>query len=151
MNKDTLDENRRNRAVCGTGGKEDVYKRQVLDILDSYNQRMRAEDQDDKVISYTDMTGMLMSSVTEIVDTVSYVLIAFVATSLVVSSITVSYTHLAWEPSSKEKTVSRKERRSKREKWWSGARIRCEERSKEKRFSTDSPMTFSFSYVILKV
>ena len=62
-------------------------KAAVLDILDSYNQRMRAEDQDDKVISYTDMTGMLMSSVTEIVDTVSYVLIAFVATSLVVSSI----------------------------------------------------------------
>ncbi len=62
-------------------------KSAVLEILDSYNERMREEGSDEKVISYTDMTGMLMSSVTEIVDTVSYVLIAFVATSLIVSSI----------------------------------------------------------------
>ena len=41
----------------------------------------------EKVIAYTDMVGTLMSSVTEIVDTISYVLIAFVAVSLVVSSI----------------------------------------------------------------
>ena len=41
----------------------------------------------EKVISYTDMVGTLMNSVTEIVDTISYVLIAFVAVSLVVSSI----------------------------------------------------------------
>ena len=41
----------------------------------------------DKVITYTDIVGTLMSSVTSIVDTISYVLIAFVAISLVVSSI----------------------------------------------------------------
>ena len=47
---------------------------------------MEAED-DEKVIKYTDLTGMLMSSVKLIVDSVSYVLIAFVSISLVVSSI----------------------------------------------------------------
>lgn len=59
----------------------------VVDILDSYNRRMEAEGSEDKIISYTDMVGTLMSSVTEIVDTISYVLVAFVAISLVVSSI----------------------------------------------------------------
>ncbi len=43
--------------------------------------------QDDKVISYTDLVGVMMSSVTSIVNMISYVLIAFVAISLVVSSI----------------------------------------------------------------
>ena len=47
---------------------------------------MEAEDED-KVIRYTDLTGILMSSVKTIVDSVSYVLIAFVSISLVVSSI----------------------------------------------------------------
>ena len=49
--------------------------------------RMEAEGKDEQVISYTDMVGTLMSSVTDIVDIISYVLIAFVAISLVVSSI----------------------------------------------------------------
>lgn len=62
-------------------------KAAVVDILDSYNRRMEAEGSEDKIISYTDMVGTLMSSVTEIVDTISYVLVAFVAISLVVSSI----------------------------------------------------------------
>jgi putative ABC transport system permease protein len=48
---------------------------------------MKAAGMEEKVISYTDMVGTLMSSVTDIVDTISYVLIAFVAISLVVSSI----------------------------------------------------------------
>lgn len=42
---------------------------------------------EDKIITYTDLVGTLMSSVTEIVDIISYVLVAFVAISLVVSSI----------------------------------------------------------------
>ena len=46
-----------------------------------------AETDDTKVISFTDTVGTLMSSVTTIVDTVSYVLVAFVAISLIVSSI----------------------------------------------------------------
>ena len=48
---------------------------------------MEEEENYDKVISFTDMVGTLMSSVTTIINTVSYVLIAFVAISLVVSSI----------------------------------------------------------------
>ena len=62
-------------------------KASILEILDEYNNRMEVEGNDSKVISYTDMVGTLMSSVTEIVDTISYVLVAFVAISLVVSSI----------------------------------------------------------------
>ncbi len=62
-------------------------KGEITRILDEYNSRMEALGEDSKVISYTDMVGTLMSSVTEIVDTISYVLVAFVAISLVVSSI----------------------------------------------------------------
>ena len=59
----------------------------ITNLLNEYNARMEEEGNEDKVISYTDMVGTLMSSVTTIVDTISYVLIAFVAISLVVSSI----------------------------------------------------------------
>ncbi len=59
----------------------------ITKILDEYNKRMEDENQEDKVISYADMVGSLMSSVTLIVDVISYVLVAFVAISLVVSSI----------------------------------------------------------------
>ena len=59
----------------------------ITNLLNDYNTRMEEEGNEEKVISYTDMVGTLMSSVTTIVDTISYVLIAFVAISLVVSSI----------------------------------------------------------------
>lgn len=62
-------------------------KAEILKILDAYNDRMMAEGEEEKVISYTDLVGTLMSSVTEIINTIGYVLIAFVAISLVVSSI----------------------------------------------------------------
>ncbi len=62
-------------------------KQSVIDILDSYNDQMKAAGDDDKVVSYTDIVGALMSSVTTIVNMISYVLVAFVAISLVVSSI----------------------------------------------------------------
>ena len=66
---------------------EDFEAKEVfLDFLDDYNEKMEKEDED-KVIKYTDLTGILMSSVKTIVDSVSYVLIAFVSISLVVSSI----------------------------------------------------------------
>jgi putative ABC transport system permease protein len=45
------------------------------------------EGKENDVINYTDIVGLMMTSVTSIIDTVSYVLIAFVAISLVVSSI----------------------------------------------------------------
>jgi len=61
-------------------------KEAFLDFIDNYNTKMEAED-DEKVIKYTDITGILMSSVKVIVDSVSYVLIAFVSISLIVSSI----------------------------------------------------------------
>lgn len=61
-------------------------KEKVIEILDDYNTRMEKTDED-KVISYTDYVGTLMSSVTDIINVISYVLIAFVAISLVVSSI----------------------------------------------------------------
>lgn len=59
----------------------------VLNILDEYNQTMETSGQEDKIITYTDIVGTLMSSVTDIVNVISYVLIAFVAISLIVSSI----------------------------------------------------------------
>ncbi|MDO5800810.1 MAG: ABC transporter ATP-binding protein/permease [Coriobacteriia bacterium] len=62
-------------------------KQGVIDILDGYNDKMKAEGEDNKAVSYTDIVGALMSSVTTIVNMISYVLVAFVAISLVVSSI----------------------------------------------------------------
>ena len=62
-------------------------KQSVIDILDNYNEAMNAAGEEDKVVSYTDIVGALMSSVTTIVNMISYVLMAFVAISLVVSSI----------------------------------------------------------------
>ena len=62
-------------------------KEALTDALDAYNDKMTEEGKDDQVIHYTDYVGLLMSSVTDIVNIVSYVLIAFVGISLVVSSI----------------------------------------------------------------
>ena len=62
-------------------------KQGIIDILDAYNARMNESGQTDKAITYTDIVGTLMSSVTTIIDMISYVLIAFVSISLVVSSI----------------------------------------------------------------
>ena len=61
-------------------------KQEVIHILDSYNENMKKTDED-KVIAYTDYVGTLMSSVTDMINAISYVLIAFVAISLIVSSI----------------------------------------------------------------
>ena len=62
-------------------------KSEIVGILDQYNVDMEAAGEDEKVITYTDLVGTLMSSVTNIVNIISYVLVAFVAISLVVSSI----------------------------------------------------------------
>lgn len=61
-------------------------KSNFIRFLDDYNEKMKASGMSDKAIEYTDATGVLMSSVKTIVDAVSYVLIAFVSISLVVSS-----------------------------------------------------------------
>ena len=62
-------------------------KTEALRLLDAYNAAMKAEGYEDKVITYTDYVGALMETVTTIVDVITYVLIAFVAVSLLVSSI----------------------------------------------------------------
>ena len=62
-------------------------KTRFMEFLDNYNALMKSYGQEDKVIEYSDTTGMLMESVKVIVDAVSYVLIAFVSISLIVSSI----------------------------------------------------------------
>ncbi len=65
-------------------------KSYVVDILDDYNDRMEAAGESEKMISYTDMVSTMMSSVTTITNVVSYVLIAFIAVSLIVSCIMIS-------------------------------------------------------------
>ena len=62
-------------------------KERVLDHIDAYNKRVKAAGHDERAISYTDYMGIIMGSVTDIVNTISLVLIAFVSISLVVSSI----------------------------------------------------------------
>jgi ABC-type antimicrobial peptide transport system permease subunit len=62
-------------------------KENFLKFIDDYNQEMQDNGDEDMVISYTDVTGVLIKSVKNITNAVSYVLIAFVAISLIVSSI----------------------------------------------------------------
>lgn len=62
--------------------KDDVEK-----FIKDYNKKNTDEGNDQYVVKYTDYVGLMMSSVTTIVDIISYVLIAFVGISLVVSSI----------------------------------------------------------------
>ena len=62
-------------------------KERVLDHIDAYNKQVKAAGHDEQAISYTDYMGIIMGSVTDIVNTISLVLIAFVSISLVVSSI----------------------------------------------------------------
>ena len=57
-------------------------KEKIIDIIDDYNDSVGEEDK----IEYTDYVGLMMSSITSIINAISYVLIAFVAISLVVSS-----------------------------------------------------------------
>ena len=62
-------------------------KEHFINFLDTYNENMESSGNEDKYIRYADITGIMMSSVRTIIDSVSYALIAFVAVSLVVSSI----------------------------------------------------------------
>lgn len=59
----------------------------ISDIISAYNDKVKSEGNDSLEISYTDYVGLMMSSVSKVVDAISYVLIAFVSISLVVSSI----------------------------------------------------------------
>ena len=62
-------------------------KDEIKGIIDNYNKEQENKGNTGNVINYSDLVGMLMSSVTSIVDMISYVLIGFVSISLVVSSI----------------------------------------------------------------
>lgn len=62
-------------------------KEKIASIIEEYNQKQRDDGKEDNVITYSDIVGTMMNSVTAIIDIISYVLIAFVSVSLVVSSI----------------------------------------------------------------
>lgn len=62
-------------------------KESIGSIIEEYNQKQRDEGKEENVITYSDIVGTMMNSVTAIIDVISYVLIAFVSVSLVVSSI----------------------------------------------------------------
>ena len=62
-------------------------KEQITALLDEYNQKAEDDGRPEAVIRYTDYVGLMMSSITTIINAISYILIAFVAISLVVSSI----------------------------------------------------------------
>ena len=59
----------------------------LQDFIKNYNDEVTADGRDEDTINYTDYVGILMSSVSTIITAISSVLIAFVAISLVVSSI----------------------------------------------------------------
>lgn len=65
-------------------------KENFIDFVDKYNDKVKNNGNNEDEIKYTDTTGILMSSVKKVVNTVSYVLIAFVSISLVVSSIMIA-------------------------------------------------------------
>ena len=62
-------------------------KDKIAAAIEEYNQKQKDEGKEENVINYTDLVGTMMKSVSQIIDTISYVLIAFVAISLIVSSI----------------------------------------------------------------
>ncbi len=62
-------------------------KNNISSQIEAYNNRVSAEGKEEYVIHYTDLVGLMMSSISSIINVISYVLIAFVAISLVVSSI----------------------------------------------------------------
>lgn len=62
-------------------------KEQLNELIDYYNEQVAADGHEEAQIKITDYIGMLMSSLTTIIDIVTYVLVCFVAISLVVSSV----------------------------------------------------------------
>lgn len=70
--------------------KDFASKDEITSIIENYNNKVTEEGNDNLAITYTDYIGLMMSSVSTIIDTISYVLIAFVSISLVVSSIMIA-------------------------------------------------------------
>ena len=67
--------------------KDFASKDKIADIITDYNNKQTEQGKEENVINYTDLVGIMMSSVSTIINVISYVLIAFVGISLVVSSI----------------------------------------------------------------
>ncbi len=80
-------------ADFATPSQIDIYskdfeaKESVTDILNDYNDQVEEAGEEEKAVVWTDYVGVMMSSVTNILDMITAVLIAFVSISLVVSSI----------------------------------------------------------------
>ncbi len=80
-------------ADIGTPSSISIYpkdleaKESLTDIIDKYNAKYLKDGKEENTISYTDYVNLVMSSVTQVIDIVTYALIAFVAISLIVSSI----------------------------------------------------------------
>ena len=62
-------------------------KETITKLIDEYSEKQRTEGKEENVITYSDLVGTMMKSVTNIIDAVSFALIGFVSISLVVSSI----------------------------------------------------------------
>ena len=62
-------------------------KEEIVNIINNYNEKAQEEGHDENVIKYSDLVGVMMSGVSTIIDVISYVLMAFVSISLIVSSI----------------------------------------------------------------
>ena len=76
-----------NPSLINIYAKDFEAKESIEDIITAYNNEKTDAGEEEYVVTYNDMVGLMMSSVTSIIDIISYVLIAFVAISLVVSSI----------------------------------------------------------------
>lgn len=76
-----------NPSTINIYAKDFEAKESIEDIITAYNNEKTDAGEEEYVVTYNDMVGLMMSSVTSIIDIISYVLIAFVAISLVVSSI----------------------------------------------------------------
>lgn len=91
----TFDGNLELLGVAGLSTPDSVYlyatdfeaKERISDFISDYNKRMKDDGREEDTIEYTDFIGMLISGVTNTINAISYILIAFVAISLVVSSI----------------------------------------------------------------
>ena len=62
-------------------------KEEIINIINNYNEKQKDNNLDENIINYSDLVGVMMSGITTIIDVISYVLMAFVSISLVVSSI----------------------------------------------------------------
>ena len=62
-------------------------KENITKAIEAYNQKQKDDGKEENTINYTDIIGTMMKSVSQIIDTISYVLVAFVSISLIVSSI----------------------------------------------------------------